>query len=143
MTLSKIVAAALCVGLTLAPRARGEGVAATPVAIRGYDVVAYFAEGRAVKGSPAFSREWDGSRYQFSSAEHEDMFARDPDHYLPQFAGLCAVAVGLGKKLEADPTVWKIIDGKLYVFSSATARSMAERDPSVLSRSREAWREQR
>ncbi len=71
------------------------------------------------------------------------MFAREPDRYAPQFAGLCAVAVGAGKKLEADPTIWKIIDGKLYMFSSATALRTAERDAGVLSRSQHAWQNTR
>ena len=31
-------------------------------------------------------------------------------------------------KAEADPTVWKIVDGKLYVFSSTQAREKFEQD---------------
>lgn len=141
MTIIKIVAAPFYAALLLATGVAAEdgGRSTLPIAVRGYDVVAYFTEGRAVKGSATFSQDWDDRRYEFSSEEHRTMFARVPDRYAPQFAGLCAVALGAGKKLEADPTIWKIIDGKLYMFSSANALHAAERDPSVLTRSRHAW----
>ncbi len=145
MTTTRIVTAALYAVSLLASRVAAEdsGASTLPIAVRGYDVVAYFTEGRPVRGSRTFSQDWDGRRYEFSSEEHRTMFAREPDRYAPQFAGLCAVAVGAGKKLEADPTIWKIIDGRLYMFSSATALHTAERDPGVLSRSQHAWQNTR
>ena len=42
-------------------------------------------------------------------------------------------------KAEADPTVWKIVDGKLYVFSSTQAREMFEQDASMLAKSQQNW----
>ena len=44
------------------------------VAIMGYDTVAYFTEGKAVKGSEKFSYEWLGTPWHFANAEHRDMF---------------------------------------------------------------------
>jgi hypothetical protein len=49
------------------------------------------------------------------------------------------MSVGMGKKYEGDPTAWKIIDGKLYVFGSAKGLAAAEKDSSVVARSRETW----
>jgi len=57
------------------------------VAIKGYDTVAYFTEGRAVKGTAAFETLWQDARWQFASAEHRDMFKADPEHYAPQYGG--------------------------------------------------------
>ena len=44
------------------------------VAIKGYDPVAYFTMGRAVKGSEEFTHEWLETEWQFASAEHRDLF---------------------------------------------------------------------
>lgn len=111
-------------------------------ALKGHDPVAYFVEGRPVKGAPSITYDFDDSRYQFSKPKHRDLFAADPDRYTPQFAGLCTVGMAMGMKAEADPSVWKIVDGKLYVFSSVQAREKADRDPSLLAKAHRAFRSQ-
>lgn len=108
-------------------------------ALKGYDVVGYFVDSQAEPGTPEFRQDWDEGRYQFASAAHRALFVKDPERYLPQFSGLCATGVGLGKKVAADPTVWKIVDGKLYVFYSVKAREMADKDPALLERSHQNW----
>ena len=57
------------------------------VAIKGYDPVAYFTENRAVKGSSAFIFNWNEARWQFSKAEHRDLFAANPKKYAPNHGG--------------------------------------------------------
>ena len=47
------------------------------VAIVGYDPVAYFTEGRAIKGSSEFSHEFLGEIWHFASAANRDAFAAD------------------------------------------------------------------
>src|SRR6516165_2817990 len=42
----------------------------TTLAIKGYDPVAYFTDGKPVQGAPAFEYAWDEHRWRFSSAEH-------------------------------------------------------------------------
>lgn len=108
--------------------------------LKGYDPVAYFTEQRPVKGAPEYQLDFDGARYHFSSARNRSTFNSDPDRYMPQFSGLCAMAIGKGNTYEGDPTAWKIIDGKLYVFASAKALAAAEKDPTIIARSREAWK---
>jgi len=109
-------------------------------ALKGHDPVAYFVDGRPVKGSPSISYDFDDSRYQFAKPKHRELFAADPDRYAPQFAGLCTVGMAMGMKAEADPSVWKIVDGKLYVFSSVQAREKADRDPSLLAKAHQVFR---
>ena len=94
-------------------------------AIDGYDPVAYFTEKQPVQGKSTISYDWDDRRYLFSSAKHRDLFAANPDRYEPQFAGLCAAGVSAGRKLKADPKIWRIVDGKLYVFSKAITNEEA------------------
>ena len=91
--------------------------AATRVALKGYDPVAYFTDGKAQQGSAEFTFAFDDTTYWFKSAEHRAKFAADPEHYAPQFDGFCAVQLSRGRKVEADPEVWTINNGKLYLFS--------------------------
>ena len=57
------------------------------VAIKGYDTVAYFTEGRAVKGKSKFSYNWSDANWYFSSAKNRNLFAADPEHYAPKYGG--------------------------------------------------------
>ncbi len=57
------------------------------VAIKGYDTVAYFIEGRAVKGKSEFSFSWNDAEWYFASAENRNLFAADPEHYAPKYGG--------------------------------------------------------
>ena len=88
------------------------------VAIRGYDTVAYFTEGRPVKGRAEFEHVWHDARWHFASAEHRDRFAADPVRYAPRYGGFCAGAMVRGRKARVDPEAWVIIDDKLYLTYS-------------------------
>ena len=111
-----------------------------PVGLKGNDPVSYFTPGQPVKGASALNFDFDDSRYLFSSQKNKQLFASNPDRYAPQFSGLCATGLSMGMKAEADPNVWKIIDGKLYVFSSVEAREMADKDPSLIKKSHAGWK---
>jgi hypothetical protein len=90
----------------------------TPLAIKGYDPVAYFTIGKPTKGVAEFAYDWDDHRYQFVSAEHRDRFKADPVRYAPQFGNYCAMALAKGQIVVANPENWLISEGKLYVFGS-------------------------
>ena len=57
------------------------------IAIKGYDTVAYFTMGKPVKGDEQFTNEWHGAKWLFSSVEHRDLFAVNPEKYAPQYGG--------------------------------------------------------
>ena len=99
------------------------------VAVKGYDVVAYFTDGKPVKGSPEFTHWWQGATWQFASAEHRAAFARDPAKYAPQYGGYCAYAVSQGDIVDVDPRQWKIVDGRLYLNANVLAQTLWVRDP--------------
>ena len=87
-----------------------------PLAIKGYDPVAYFTEGKPTPGVPALEYEWDEHLWRFSSAEHLKLFKADPVRYAPQFGNFCAMALSKGEIVVANPENWLVSDGKLYVF---------------------------
>jgi hypothetical protein len=88
------------------------------LAIKGYDPVAYFTDGKPTPGVPAFEYEWDEHVWRFSSAKHLELFKADPARYAPQFGNYCAMALSMDQIVTADPRYWLISDGKLYVFGS-------------------------
>jgi len=89
-----------------------------PLAIQGYDPVAYFTDGKPVRGTADFEYQWDEHTYRFASAQHRELFKADPVHYAPQFGNYCAMALALGKIVKADPENWLISENRLYVFGS-------------------------
>ncbi len=85
------------------------------VAINGFDAVTFFKDNAPKEGKAEFSLEWNGSKWNFSSAENRDLFSKSPEKYAPQFGGYCAWAVSHGYTADGDPNAWKIVDGKLYL----------------------------
>ncbi|MGQ0590809.1 MAG: YHS domain-containing (seleno)protein [Sphingosinicella sp.] len=98
------------------------------VAIGGYDAVAYFSEGRPVRGSAEFAHRWNGAEWRFASAAARDRFAADPESYAPAFGGYCAWAVSQNYLAPGDPLVWRIVDGRLYLNFNARAKELWEAD---------------
>jgi hypothetical protein len=87
------------------------------LAVQGYDVVSYFTEKKAVKGSPLNAIIFQGIKYQFSTVANKEEFKKNPAKFEPQYGGWCAFAMGAsGEKVEIDPGTFKIADGKLYLF---------------------------
>lgn len=89
---------------------------AVPLAIKGYDPVAYFTIGKPTRGLPEIEYQWDEQRYLFASAEDRELFKADPVRYAPQFGNFCAMALAEGDLVEANPEYWLISEGKLYIF---------------------------
>src|SRR5262245_39570296 len=109
--LSRRDAVCLLALLGAVPHTRALAGAATdgpPLAIKGYDPVAYFTLGKPAAGLPAIEYEWDEQRYRFARPEHRDLFKADPVRYAPQFAGFCAAALTRGQVDEANPEYWLI-----------------------------------
>jgi len=91
------------------------------IILRGYDVVAYFAQNKAVKGSSKYQTTYQGAIYYFSSAADLATFKKNPSKYVPQYGGFCANGVKNKRLDDSDPTVFFIVKGKLYVCASPAA----------------------
>ena len=97
-------------------------------AIGGYDPVAYFTMGEPVEGSKEFTHEWLAVTWRFANAEHRDLFVGTPIKYAPQYGGYCSRGLSGGSTDSVDPTVWRIVDGKLYLFYGEGSAGRWERD---------------
>ncbi len=98
------------------------------LAVHGYDVVAYFNNGRPAVGSAEHSTVFEGATYRFASQQHLETFERAPEKYVPQYGGYCAYGVAAGAKFDGDPQLWRIVDGKLYLNLNQEIQSTWEKD---------------
>lgn len=98
------------------------------VAIKGYDTVAYFQDGKAIKGNESFNFQWHNLTWYFKTRENRDLFAAMPEKFAPQYDGYCAWAMTEERKAVTDPEVWKIVDGKLYLNCSMAAYEKWSKD---------------
>ncbi len=92
----------------------GLTAAGAPLAVHGYDPVAFFTEGVAMIGSAKYTAVHEGAAYRFVSEKNKSRFEKSPAKYLPQYGGFCAYGVSVDKKFDGDPRVFEIVDGKLY-----------------------------
>jgi len=126
--------AAIVLGWNVAAQA-GE----PPVALKGYDPVAYFTDQRATIGDPQYQFEWDGAVYRFASAQHLALFKTDPDRYLPQYNNWCAASVAKGEKVYGNPEWWLVVDGRLYLFGRPIGPGLMSKDAGMKGRADENW----
>jgi YHS domain-containing protein len=118
-------------------------------ALSGYDTVSYFdldqqpigADRPApLPGKADYTTTFNGAQFAFASAENLARFLENPAAFVPQYDGHCAYAVAKGSKAPANPLLWRIVDGKLYVNFSARASSQWEGDiPGNLTLSEANW----
>lgn len=98
------------------------------VAIRGYDVVAYFVDQAAVKGIKEFSYSWQGAQWYFKNQGNVNAFKENPEKYAPQFGGYCAFGVSENHKSPTDPSAFTIANDKLYLNYNAEVKTMWVKD---------------
>ena len=105
------------------------------IALKGYDVVAYF-DGEAQEGSKQYQLTHAGTTYRFSSEANAAKFKANPEAYLPEYGGYCAYAIAInGKKVDVNPETFEIRDGKLYLFYNAWGNNTLKKwleDPETL-----------
>jgi YHS domain-containing protein len=112
-----------------------------PLAARGFDVVTYFTDGKPTPGTTDFTTVHGDATYRFASQEHLDLFKASPEKYLPRYGGYCAYGASHGGKFDGDPTVWKIVDDKLYFNLSPKVQSLWNQDiPAMIKQADENWK---
>jgi YHS domain-containing protein len=97
-------------------------------AIRGYDPVAYFTEGKPVKGDVKLVYNWNKADWYFSSQKNLDLFKASPEKYAPQYGGYCAFGLSNGYKAPTDADAWTIENDKLYLNYNLQVRKEWNKD---------------
>jgi len=121
-------------GLALAGEQYVDG---TGYAVSGYDVVSYFDLPQSTVGQPqqspaegnvAITADYNGATFAFSTEANRDRFLADPEHFVPRFDGHCAYGVSKGGKVPGNPTLWRIVDDKLYLNITKSVVGFWEED---------------
>lgn len=97
-------------------------------AIAGYDPVAYFAEGRAAKGTLGYALRWRAANWYFVSQSNLDAFEMNPDAYAPQYGGFCAYAMTMGRLVATEPEAFTLHQGRLYLTENVAVRDLWRQD---------------
>ena len=147
--MSRALLAALWIAVAAAlPAAVTPALAKDPIytgtfsslAVSGYDPVAYFTQGKPVKGRSDLEHEWQGATWRFADAANLAAFEADPEAYAPQYGGYCAWAVAQGKLAKGDPRHWHIKDGRLYLNYSRSINETWLKDvPGYIQEADENW----
>jgi len=98
------------------------------VAVQGYDPVAFFTDGKPVKGNPQFTSSLKGATYYFASAEHKAAFDKEPAKYEPQFGGYCAYGVTKGKTVPIEVDAFQVVNGRLLLQYDKGIRDKFNKD---------------
>ncbi|MEM7181428.1 MAG: YHS domain-containing (seleno)protein [Spirochaetota bacterium] len=108
-------------------------------ALNGYDTTTYWS-GRLKKGKKAFKYRYRGVTWLFASAANKDKFKANPQKYAPQYGNYCAWAIADGSLAAGDPTVWSIVNGKLYLNYNKGIRKKWEKKPaSFIKKANSQW----
>ena len=128
-------------GLLLLPAGAAAHIySARGLALRGTDVVAYFTEGRVLRGRPEHAAGWQGARWLFASAANRERFLADPAAHAPAYGGFCAWAVANGYTAPTDPAAWRIVEGRLYLNYDRSVQRRWEADiPGHIARGDANW----
>lgn len=111
------------------------------VAVQGYDLVSYHNGAKPLPGNGNHAVDYKGANYLFSSAENKKTFEANPEKYLPAYGGWCAFGVSVGQKFIADPNVWEIVDGRLYLNLDHKIQTLWAKDiPTNISKADTAWK---
>jgi len=111
------------------------------VAVSGWDIVSFY-QGEPTKGVKDITHVFMGAEWRFANEAHRDLFAINPDVFLPEYGGYCAWAVAHDKLARGNPEHWAMIDGKLYFnFNGRTKRLWTEDRSLWLAKSERYWPE--
>lgn len=110
------------------------------VGVGGYDLVSYQIGKKPLQGNGNHVVQHKGVNYLFSSKSNAKKFKADKEKYLPAFGGFCAYGASVGKKFIADPTVWEVVDGQLYMNLDNSIKTIWVKDiPGNIKKANKNW----
>jgi YHS domain-containing protein len=109
-------------------------------AIHGYDPVAYFNQGKAVKGKKEFSYLWNGAQWFFSSKQNMETFKSKPEKYAPQYGGYCAYGTSEGHKAPTEADAFTVVGDKLYFnYNKEVRTDWAKNQKDLIKKADKNW----
>jgi YHS domain-containing protein len=99
--------------------------------LQGYDVVAYFTQGQALRGAAGRRAEHEGVAYHFASDANRAAFVQDPARYQPAYHGFDATRMVYAIPEDGDPRSWRVLDGRLFIFADEASKAAFELNPAA------------
>ncbi len=110
------------------------------IAIKGYDVVAFFTEHKPVMGFDSLQLQNNNAIWYFSTKQNLDSFKANPDKYIPQYGGYCAFGTAQGHKAPTMAETWTIDGDKLYFNYNLKVKELWDKDrPNLIKKADENW----
>lgn len=109
------------------------------LALDGFDPVTYFLPEGPRPGQAGLEALWGGVAWRFSSEANLAAFKANPTAYAPRIGGYDAQAASLGRVVDSRPDIYLVREDRLYLFRTDAGRARFLADPSLASRSEEAW----
>jgi YHS domain-containing protein len=111
------------------------------VALGRIDALSYFSpDQKLIFGDQQRSVTYKGTKFYFITNSHADAFKADPERFAPQFGGYDALSASQGVRVPANPRVFAIYDGKLYLFSDRDSlRHWKDQVAANIERANQAW----
>ncbi len=82
-------------------------------AICGHHPIACFTVAKPTLAKPEYTAKQERATYRFASAVSLDAYIKETMKYAPAFGGFCAMGTVFDTKLDGDPGLWRIVDGRL------------------------------
>jgi hypothetical protein len=111
------------------------------VALGRIDALSYFSpDQRLIYGDQQRSITYKGAKFYFVTNSHAEAFKSDPERFAPQFGGYDALAASQGNRVPANPRVFIVQDGRLYLFKDRDSMRQWKQDVAAnIERGNQAW----
>ncbi len=109
-------------------------------AIRGYDVVAFFANHQPVIGNDSINYQWNDANWLFASKENKALFIKNSEKYAPQYGGYWAYGTAGNHKAPTQIDTWTILNDKLYFnYNTKVKEYWNKKQDSLIERANFYW----
>jgi YHS domain-containing protein len=92
-------------------------------------------------GKAEYQASWGGVAWRFSSAANRQAFLDAPEIYAPRFGGFDAMSVKARKLSSADPALYVIRQGAVYLFRNAANKESFLKHPQSFTEADKVWTE--
>ncbi len=135
--LTALVALFCAIGAAAAGDSKYTRWAGDGLLLSGYDTTAYFSHGKPIKGESGHIVDWNSGTWRFATAGEANRFRANPAAFAPQFGAYCTGGLSSGHVVNGNPKVWRLYQGKLYMFFAEAGGRRFDKDPDgVIARAR-------
>lgn len=109
------------------------------LALNGFDPVSFFMPDGPQAGSTKFETEWNGRAWRFALEANRAAFLRNPTVYAPRLGGFDAAGILDHRLVDADPTQFAVLEGRIYLFRDAERRARFVAEPDLVRQAEAIW----